>query len=251
MAGNGDEDPQGGDYPQDPHVESVRPNPSEPPQRTQTLVGFLGDSDRPGMRRLYFSPALDHYAEFRSEDALSLTPVPPDQSPFPGHQVTQAVLRRDATVDYTHTHTPAPSDEFDLDVRLTPQQAISALPIQTALPFACVTNTCLANCEVTVVRCLTEQIYCRPTLRTCYVFCAVTHATCQTNCNQNTCAQTCTCNTQCNQNTCANTCTCNTQCNQNTCANTCTCNTQCNQNTCAQTCTCVTQCGPQGTQCCP
>jgi hypothetical protein len=248
MADNGDE------HPQDPHVERVRPNPSEPPQRTRTLVGFLGDSDRPGMRRLYFSPALDHYAEFRNEDVLSLTTVPPEQSPFPGHQVTEATLRRDATVDYTHTHTPGPADEFDLDVRLAPQPAVSRLAFPTA-PIVCerVTEaTCLVNCEPTVVRCLTEQIYCRPTLRTCYVICAVTHATCQTHCNQATCAQTCaTCQTQCNQNTCAQTCTCNTQCNQNTCAQTCTCNTQCNQNTCANTCTCVTQCGPQGTQCCP
>ncbi|HEY2592661.1 MAG TPA: hypothetical protein VGK33_02040 [Chloroflexota bacterium] len=227
---------KGDEQPQDPHVERLRPNPSEPPQRTRTLVGFLGDSDRPGMRRLYFSPALDHYAEFRTEDALSLTPVPPEQSPFPGHQVTEATLRRDATVDYTHTHTPAPLDEFDLDVRLTPSQAISALPTQTVALYQCgtVINTYIEGCRLTL-----EAAVCRPTLEGTfcrvseYVLCIPTRVTCPTHC-ANTCANTCTCNTQCNQATC----TCNTQCNQNTCANTCTCNTQCNQNTCANTCGC-------------
>jgi hypothetical protein len=206
MSDNGD------DHPQDPHVERLRPVPSQPPQRTRTLIGFLGDSDRPGMRRLYLSESLDYYAEFRTDDVVSLTPIPPEESPFPGHQVTQLMLRHDATIDYTHTHTPKPVDEFDLDVQLGPPQA--------TVPF----RPTGVVCQVVYTR----PVFCH-IVNTSPVICHLwTPGTCNTWCGQ----QTCTCNTQCGQNTCAQTCTCNTQCEQNTCAQTCTCFTQCGQNTC-------------------
>jgi hypothetical protein len=47
---------------QDPHVERLRPDPSQPPQRVIVLQGLLGHSDRPGYQRLYFTPELDYYA---------------------------------------------------------------------------------------------------------------------------------------------------------------------------------------------
>jgi hypothetical protein len=40
--------------PQDPFVGRVRPDPAQPPTPVVELVGLLGDSDRPGFRRLYF-----------------------------------------------------------------------------------------------------------------------------------------------------------------------------------------------------
>jgi hypothetical protein len=37
---------------QSPFVERLRPDPSQPPQGVSVLEGLLGDSDRPGFRRL-------------------------------------------------------------------------------------------------------------------------------------------------------------------------------------------------------
>jgi hypothetical protein len=106
------------DRPQDPLVERLRPDPAQPAQATKTLVGMLGDSDRPGHRRLYFTAELDSYAEFRAEDVIAYADIPPEQSPFLGEPATRATLRRDATVTFTRTQGARPLDEFDLDVRL-------------------------------------------------------------------------------------------------------------------------------------
>src|SRR5687767_8411200 len=38
--------------PQDPLVDRLRPDPSQPPEPTRTLQGLLGDSDRSGFRRV-------------------------------------------------------------------------------------------------------------------------------------------------------------------------------------------------------
>lgn len=227
------------DRPQDPHVERLRPDPAQPAQQTVVLVGFLGDSDRPGRRRLYFTEQLDYYAEFRTDDVVSLNPVSAEESPFPGHEGTEVILKRDATIEYTHTRTPRPVDEFDLDVRLGSAGTAAALPFPTR-----------ATCDTCRTDCFGRT--CDTCLRTC--------DTCQTQCNQATCAPTCaTCATRCNQATCAPTCaTCATQCNQATCVTCQTCDTQCNQPTCARTCdtcgrTCVTcdTCNPHVFTCGP
>jgi hypothetical protein len=47
---------------QDPYVERLRPDPSQPPEAVRILEGLLGDSDREGYRRLYFNRELDYYA---------------------------------------------------------------------------------------------------------------------------------------------------------------------------------------------
>jgi hypothetical protein len=39
-----------------PLVARLRPDPSQPPEPTRILEGVLGDSDRPGFRRLYVTP---------------------------------------------------------------------------------------------------------------------------------------------------------------------------------------------------
>jgi hypothetical protein len=49
---------------QDPYVERLRPDPSQPPEAVRILEGLLGDSDREGYRRLYFNRELDYYAAF-------------------------------------------------------------------------------------------------------------------------------------------------------------------------------------------
>ena len=114
------------DRPQDPLVERLRPDPSEPPEPTRTLAGLLGDSDRPGYRRLYFTAELDYYAEFRSADVIDYSDIPPDQPPFLGEPATRASLKRDAAVEFTHAQKARPLDEFDLDVRLGADRAALA-----------------------------------------------------------------------------------------------------------------------------
>ena len=107
------------DLGQDPFVERLRPDPSRPPERVRILEGLLGDSDREGYKRLYFTRDLDHYAEFRAEDVVYGESIPPDQSPFLGQQSTRMGIRQDTTIEYTRLRTPRPVDEFDLDTRLT------------------------------------------------------------------------------------------------------------------------------------
>lgn len=107
-----------GERPQDPIVGRLRPDPAQPPEPTLAMSGFLGDSDRPGFRRLYFTRDLDYYAEFRADDVVDMNAIPAEQSPFRGEEATRLTLRRDATVEYTRTRTARPLDEFDLDVRL-------------------------------------------------------------------------------------------------------------------------------------
>ncbi|MEV6978834.1 hypothetical protein [Kitasatospora sp. NPDC093806] len=214
-------------------------DPSDRPARTLTLSGLLGDSDRPGHRRLYFNKQLDYYAEFASEDVLSVEDVASDQPPFVGLGATKVTLRRDAPVSFTQVHTAPPLDEFDLDLRLAqPRRTGQDTPV-TVLPegpetweaecpgptwgdcpteFACATDfdcpTGITVCKPRTCQC-TENATCETcagdTCRTCGEgTCATcrdaTCFTCQT-CGRDTCVtcQTCdraTCHT-CGEGTCA------------------------------------------------
>ena len=129
MAKTSGADDRGGaaDRPQDPLVGRLRPDPAQPPVAARTLDGLLGDSDRAGFRRLYFTAELDHYAEFRSEDVVAFADIPPDQPPFLGEPATRVTVRRDAPVDFTRTRHARPLDEFDLDVRLAQVRAAASL----------------------------------------------------------------------------------------------------------------------------
>jgi hypothetical protein len=192
-------DSGGGDRPQDSWVSKLRPDPGRPAARTLTLTGLIGDSDRAGYRRLYFTRALDQYAEFRADDVLAAEDVPVDTPPFVGLDATRVTLTRDAVVDYTRS---VPGDQatdpFDLDARFTPAAASSPrMPTpQTRL------NTCNMLCF-------------RTELDTCQT-CATNCGTCQTCATCNNC--TATCDTQCGTcQTCHNVCdptqaTCATQC---------------------------------------
>jgi len=189
---------EGADRPQDPIVGRLRPDPAQPPERTLTLTGFLGDSDRAGFRRLYFTRDLDYYAEFRAEDVVHVAPIPADEQPFRGEDATVVSLRRDATIEYTRTRTTRPPDEFDIDVRL-------GRPLRAN--FVCAHTDCDFN-----------------TCNTCETRCFGTCDTCDTQCGQATCAGTCrTCGTCRGQDTCpAVTCgTCFQTCEGRTCEGTC------------------------------
>jgi hypothetical protein len=116
------EAPDAAGRPQDPYVARRRPDPASPSEPTTRMFGFLGDSDRPGFRRLYFTRDLDYYAEFRVDDVVDLESIPADQPPFRGDEATRLALRRDATVEYTRDRNPQSVNEFDADVRLGRRQ---------------------------------------------------------------------------------------------------------------------------------
>jgi hypothetical protein len=217
----GEAQAEAGGAEQHPYVQRLRPDPSEPAPRSLTLSGVIGDSDRPGKRRLYFNRELDYSAEFRAEDVLDSEPIASDQPPFIGLQVTRVTLRRDAAIDFTRTRFSRVMDEFDLDVRLGGRPS--------AHPFVGATHTlepCTVSCECDTLVDITCQC-----------------VTLQTDCDQNTCQGTCP--TDCNQNTCQG--TCQTRCGQNTCVTCQTCETECGQDTCD---TCRTQCGQQTCDAC-
>src|SRR5690349_20497488 len=98
------------DRPQDPFVAEHLSNPSERPPRTPILSGLLGDSDRPGYRRLYFNTSLDYYAEFAAGDVLAVSTIPSDRPPFVGLEATKVELRRDAPVTFSQVRSAAPLD---------------------------------------------------------------------------------------------------------------------------------------------
>jgi hypothetical protein len=110
--------------PQDPHVERIRPRPDEPPQPQMSLSGLLGDSDRPGHRRLYFTRSLDYYVEFKIEDVLATASIPSERAPFSGIEATEVTLKKDAVLSYTRTRRAHAPDEFDIDMRRMPRRRI-------------------------------------------------------------------------------------------------------------------------------
>jgi hypothetical protein len=84
-------------------VESLVPDPSQPPTTTVSLTGLLGRSAKEGYWRLYFSSTLERYAEFKEEDVLHSVKIPQEQPPFAGLEATRVWLRRDAEMEYTRT----------------------------------------------------------------------------------------------------------------------------------------------------
>jgi hypothetical protein len=136
---------------QDPFVEKVRPDPSEPPTPVRVLQGLLGNSDREGYKRLYFNRELDSYAEFRQEDVHYSEPIPPEQPPFVGLDATRVGIRRDAAIEYTRVRAPRPVDEFDLDVRLGGAPSRRPATTDTCFGVTCEgtcghVNTCEGTC---------------------------------------------------------------------------------------------------------
>jgi hypothetical protein len=159
------------DRPQDPHVQRLRPDPSQAGTPPRVLRGLWGDSDRPGYRRLYFSRLLDWYAEFRLQDVVAVEDVPPEKPPFLGERASRVALRPDAPVDITRSRAASAVDAFDLDVRF-------GYPIVSAeLPNNSVLEPCLLCATPGEVTCDTSQ-----TCDTCFgqVTCAVSCVECVT-----------------------------------------------------------------------
>jgi hypothetical protein len=204
--GGGDEGvPAPERLPQDPYVERLKLDPSQPAKRVVELVGLPGNSDRPGYQRLYLTTKLDYYAEFLTSDMVYSEAVAAGQSPFPRHEAARVSVSRDATIHYIWARSLQPVDEFDLDVRLgAPASGAAAPALPVTPPDGCQT----------------------PPVHTCQP-CGLTAVTCETRCNQNTCIGHGTCGiTLCLQAACIF-----TQGGQATCAH-----TACQQMTCV---TCV------------
>ena len=234
MAGEEPDDRgEGADRPQDPLVARLRPDPSQPPEPAVTLEGVLGDSERPGFRRLYFTAELDSFAEFRADDVLSMGEIPADQPPFLGEPATRVTLRRDAAVDFTRTQRGRPIDEFDLDVRLAPAagagpgegrpQTFGQAGCLETFGFGCQEGgtletfgvECQIFTEACTLRCQTFQRTCITCATACQDTCGPTCVTCVTcfTCGR-TCGPTCgpTCGRTCGP-TCGPTCeTCGPRC---------------------------------------
>jgi hypothetical protein len=68
---------------QDPLVEKLVPDPSELP-KVRVLIGWLGRSQREGYWRLYVTPSLDEYLEFREEDIRHNHNLNSNESPLGG-----------------------------------------------------------------------------------------------------------------------------------------------------------------------
>ena len=219
--------------PPDPFVAARISDPKAGPPPALTLVGLLGDSDRPGRRRLYLNTRLDYWVEVRAEDVLTVEDVGPDQPPFQGLDATRLTIVRDAQLDYVRTATvtgdPFAVQPLTSQARPLMQQAETweaecpgpswgGCPTDIGCPTA---NDCPSGWTVC------KPLTCRETQGTTCRTCDTCRGTCQTCRRADTC-RTCDCPTQ--DVTCGNTCAA-------TCANTCAA-------TCAGTCaTCPTGCG--------
>jgi hypothetical protein len=77
--------------------EDIVSNPADVPS-VRALAGYLGKSNRPGYLRLYITPELFEYLEFREEDVVRTCPFPREKAPVGG---TMVWVRRDATLLHT------------------------------------------------------------------------------------------------------------------------------------------------------
>ncbi|MCG5218276.1 hypothetical protein [Streptosporangium sp. KLBMP 9127] len=143
------------------------------------MTGFLGDSDRPDCRRLYFTRELDYYMEFHVDDVIDMTTVARQEEPFRGEEATRVSLRRDAAVEFTRTRTARALDEFDLDVRFGRPRSGQCIPgLTDSHEHGCPEPTAAGGGD-----CVTPGT-CMETCQTCFTNCGSCYETCliPTNC---------------------------------------------------------------------
>lgn len=120
------------------------------------LRGFLGESDRNGYRRLYFTRNLDYYAEFAVKDVLGAARIPQNRLPFLGEDATEITLKAGARLEYTRSRAVRIPDEFDLDFRLirrtrnaprrSDPRGTARADESTRVEYTCDVQTCAATC---------------------------------------------------------------------------------------------------------
>jgi len=93
---------------QDGVVEKLVPEPTNVPD-VRMLVGLIGKSGRTGFGRLYLTPELNSYVEFREEDVVHSQSLAPAENPLGG---TAVWVKRDATLTHTSTVSRSAETEF-------------------------------------------------------------------------------------------------------------------------------------------
>jgi hypothetical protein len=93
---------------QDSLVDRLVPDPARHESFT-VLTGFLGKSPRDGYWRLYLTPQLDEYLEFRSGDVKHTEQLPPDLAPLGGSRVW---IQKDAPLEHTRVTSRQVQAEF-------------------------------------------------------------------------------------------------------------------------------------------
>ncbi|MEV0829998.1 hypothetical protein [Nonomuraea rubra] len=182
MPDKNEEAPRRADRPQDPIVEKFRPDPAQPPAAVLRMTGFLGDSDRPDHRRLYFTRELDYYAEFHTDDVIDMTTIAGEEEPFQGEEATRVSLRREAAVEFTRTRTGRALDEFDLDIRFARQGSGECIPgVTDSREHGCPEPTAAGGGD-----CVTP-VTCAPTCETCFTNCGSCYETCRIHTNCGSC----------------------------------------------------------------
>ena len=126
-----------GNRPQDPFVEARVGDPAQPPTRSFTVAGLLGDSDRPGRRRLYVTTGLDYFVEFDVGDVLAVEAVAAEEPPFPGLDATRVTLSADAVLEWVLRRRVG-VDPFALDVST---ERFGLLPIRNDVVVPAFTRT--------------------------------------------------------------------------------------------------------------
>ena len=84
---------------QDELIKNLVPDPSQVPN-LKRRDGWLGKSSRKDYWRLYLTPELNNYLEFREEDAVHTLSLESDLNPFGG---TSVFLKREAELLHTRT----------------------------------------------------------------------------------------------------------------------------------------------------
>ncbi len=93
---------------EDELVKKLVPDPSQVPS-VRCLAGFMGSSTKAGYKRLYLTPELNEYVEFRTEDVVHTQSVATDRNPLGGSVVW---LKRDAEIQHTRTESRDVKAEF-------------------------------------------------------------------------------------------------------------------------------------------
>jgi hypothetical protein len=97
------------DLKQDPLVDKLRPDPSQPAPDVASLVGFLGKASGSGRWRLYLSAELNEFVEIAEADIVASESIATERNPLGG---TRLWIKRDAKLPYTRIESRQVQAEF-------------------------------------------------------------------------------------------------------------------------------------------
>lgn len=94
---------------QDPLVDRLRPDPSQPPVDAIALTGYLGKGTAEQQWRLYMTPRLNEFVEIAEADILSQESMATEQNPLAPSRVW---VKHDAKLAYTRLDSRQVQAEF-------------------------------------------------------------------------------------------------------------------------------------------